>query len=640
MMVGLNEQGLVHDFYYPYVGLDNLTNARSAHHKVGVWVDGEFHWIDDGTWEVSIDFEDAALISTIKLKHSKLELEILFKDFVDSSVNAFCRDITVHNTADKARDVRVFMHQVFQISRAGRADTALFVPDEPYVLDYKGNCSLLIYGQHEGGKPFDQYAIGIYGIESKEGTFRDAEDGELSGNPVEHGGVDSVIRFSLPLKPKSSQHIYYWIVAADSQYAAQKYHDEIQKDGLPARLDKTRIYWNEWIKQGDAKLTKLDSRYRSLVQKSMMVIKAHTDKRGGILASGDSSIYNYGRDYYSYVWPRDAALALWPLLRMGYKDEARRFFEFCRDVLHPDGYLQHKFQPDRAIGSTWHPLVHNNRKELAIQEDETAVVLFMLGEYYDYIGDHEFVQDLYRSFIKPAADFMAEFIDEKTGLPHASYDLWEEKFLTNTYTVAMTYSALSTATHFAEIFQFPDDIVRWRDAAEKIKANSHKLYRPEMKAYCKGFWLDNEDTFHYDDTIDASSVYGAFMFGEGCFDDQSVAEAMATTKSRLFNQSNSGGMIRYENDNYFLKSDSYKGNPWFVCSFWLAQYAIQDHDPQLAESIMQWAAKRTLASGVMAEQLDPETSEAVGVAPLVWSHAELINTVLDIAQGVAPNRTT
>ena len=44
-------------------------------------------------------------------------------------------------------DIRLFMHQVFQISRAGRADTALYVPDDHYILDYKGRYSLLIAGK-------------------------------------------------------------------------------------------------------------------------------------------------------------------------------------------------------------------------------------------------------------------------------------------------------------------------------------------------------------------------------------------------------------------------------------------------------------------------------------------------------------
>src|SRR3954466_9044147 len=91
LTVGLNEQGLVHDFYYPYVGLDNLTTARSVHHKIGVWVDGIFSWVDDGSWDISVNFEADALVSIIRLQSDELDVELLFNDFVDYEYNAFCR---------------------------------------------------------------------------------------------------------------------------------------------------------------------------------------------------------------------------------------------------------------------------------------------------------------------------------------------------------------------------------------------------------------------------------------------------------------------------------------------------------------------------------------------------------------------
>ena len=74
------------------------------------------------------------------------------------------------------------------------AKTLIYVPDEHYILDYKGRCSLLIYGQHADGDAYDQFAVGNYGIEGKRGTYMDAEDGELSNSAAEHGGVDSVLR--------------------------------------------------------------------------------------------------------------------------------------------------------------------------------------------------------------------------------------------------------------------------------------------------------------------------------------------------------------------------------------------------------------------------------------------------------------
>src|SRR5690242_20494960 len=117
LFVGLNEHGLVHDFYYPYVGLDNLTNARNSQHKIGVWVDGTFHWVDDGTFEITVDFEAEALISNIVMHSVELNLTLTFHDFVDPEFNALIRRVSIRNEEDRERDIRLFMHQVFQISR-------------------------------------------------------------------------------------------------------------------------------------------------------------------------------------------------------------------------------------------------------------------------------------------------------------------------------------------------------------------------------------------------------------------------------------------------------------------------------------------------------------------------------------------
>ncbi len=631
LTVGLNEQGLVHDFYYPYVGLDNLTTARSTHHKIGVWIDGEFSWVDNGSWDISVNFETDALVSDITMFNKQLQIELHAVDFVDNDVNAFCRQITVTNGAAQERTIRLFMHQVFQISRAGRADTAMFVPEENYLLDYKGRCCLLVYGQDQDGRVFDQFSVGNYGIEGKEGTYRDAEDGELTDNAVEHGGVDSVIRFSQTFASGQSGTIDYWIVAADSQQSAETIHRTIKQDGLHKRLNQVRNYWEEWLAIGTERIKPMQDDYKPLVKKSLMIIKAHTDRRGGIIASCDSSIYNYGRDYYSYVWPRDGAYAMWPLIRLGYTEEPKKFFEFCRDILNPDGYLMHKYQPDKAIGSTWHPLLHGKHAELAIQEDETASVIYMLGEYYEHTQDDVFVHSLYQTLIQPAANFMAGFLDEETNLPHATYDLWEEKFLTNTYTVAVTYQALLVAAEFAEKFDYPDNALAWRTAAIIIAKASGVLYDNERGLYGKGYLLQPDGTLAHDTTLDISSLYGVVMYGLKPFDAPEVLSTVKAIENNLLDKSPSGGSPRYEHDNYFAVHGEFNGNPWFVTSLWLAQYYSKINKVDVAHGIMRWTLDRTFPSGILSEQVNPVDNTPLSVAPLVWSHAEFINTAIDLA---------
>jgi GH15 family glucan-1,4-alpha-glucosidase len=629
LFVGLDENGLVHDFYYPYVGLENLTTARSSQHKIGVWVDGRFKWSDDGSWQVEVDFEVDALISCVKLRSEELGVSLELHDFIDTEYNALIRHVTITNDSAEEHDIRLFMHQVFQISRAGRADTAIYVPGDHYILDYKGRYCLLIAGQFRDHEDFDQYAVGNYGIEGKAGTFSDAEDGELSGNAVEHGGVDSVIRFRKQLAGGASTKLDYWVIAASSQSDAERSHIEFKTGIMAERLYGVRRGWQQWLNGNDIKLPDFHSRS---LQHSLLIIKAHCDERGSILASGDSSIFNYGRDYYCYCWPRDAAYAVWPLIRLGHFEEAKQFFEFARDTMHRDGYLMHKYQPDRAIGSTWHPLVHGRRKELAIQEDETAGVIFMIGEYFEANAeDKNFVEHLFNTFVVSGANWMITFIDDKTGLPHASYDLWEEKFLTTTYTVCTVIAGLRTASKLAEAFDRADEASKWLKAAEAISGNLDKLYHPDGY-FRKGFLLLENGDLQYDDTLDISSLYGPFMYAGLELQDPRLLGTARHIEERLLNATPAGGLPRYENDNYFLTKHQFKGNPWIVSTLWLAQYYATADRVADAKGLLDWALAHELHSGALSEQFDAETGQPLGVTPLVWSHSELVNTLLDLSK--------
>lgn len=627
LTVGLDEHGLVHDFYYPYVGLENLTTSRMQPHHLGIWVDGTFSWLDDGSWNGTVDFEDKKLVSTITLHNEKLGIRLHTSDFVDANHDIFARELTITNLREEHRDIRVFFHQVFQISALGRADTVMYVPEGPYMLDYKGRCSILAYAEAQDGTPFDQYAAGNAGIEGKEGTFRDAEDGELSMSPVEHGGVDSTIRVATSLESNSTTVVRYWLAVSDSQSRLEKMHGLMVDGGFERRKHATAQHWHDWLAISERKLIGLSDDYAIAVRKSLMVIKAHTDEHGGIIASCDSSIYNYGRDYYSYVWPRDGAYVMWPLIKLGYEHEPKAFFNFCRSILTPEGFLMHKYQPDRAIGSTWHPLVHGKRKELAIQEDETAIVIFMMAEYCLKSGDEAYTAELMEDFIRPACDFMVRFIDDELGLTHASYDLWEEKFLSSTYTTAVTYRALIEAVSLATKIHYDyEGIKQWHLTAQRLKQKNFMYFDTEKGSLIKGF-LFNDGNVTIDSTLDVSSFYGGWRFDYA--DDVQLKSTLERIENELLDASPSGGSPRYENDNYFKSDPAYKGNPWFVTTLWLAQYYSAHGENERAKKYIDWSLAHTLPSGVLSEQVTPKDGHIVGVTPLVWSHAELINAILD-----------
>ena len=43
--------------------------------------------------------------------------------------------------------------------------------------------------------------------------------------------------------------------------------------------------------------------------------------------------------------------------------------------------------------------------------------------------------------------------------------------------------------------------------------------------------------------------------------------------------------------------------------------------------LLNWVADHALASGVLAEQLHPETGAPLSVSPLTWSHSAFVHTI-------------
>lgn len=630
--VGINKYGLVHDFYYPYVGFENHSAGQSPRHRVGVWVDEKISWLDDGAWEFKYSYPHQSLIGHIVATNESIGVVLEFDDAVDAEFSAYIRNIHVINLQDRERDIRIFLHQAFIIGDSrSNTDTAQYLPDSNAILHYRGRRAFIISAVDGEMNFFDQYAVGIFGIEGREGTYKDAEDGELEICDVEHGRVDSTVRFKLTLPAHSSTRLQYWIACGTSTREALYIHKQILSQGIHRRLDITAKWWNEWLKPAKKFAERIDASHRDAFLRSVMIIKSHIDKRGAVIASTDTAVLNYSRDAYGYCWPRDGAHVLWPLIRMGYKDEAYRFFEFCRRVLSPGGYLMHKFRADGALGSSWHPYREDGGKIAPpIQTDETALVLFVFTQFHQHQQDEVLLKEFYEPMVMPMADFLASYVDHRTMLPRASYDLWEEQFMTTTYTVATTYAALLAAADLADIRHDEDNAVAWRAAAEDIrKAAEEKLYNHKKKAFYKGIRINDAGEIEYDETYDMSSLFGSFMFG--LFPVHSDKTRMvAATALKVFNfDEKQPGLPRYENDYYRRSHDDVQGNWWYVTSLWMAQYFLEVGEDKRAWNIINWVRDNAWDTGVLAEQVDPKTMQEASVSPLAWSQAEYVSTLLD-----------
>ena len=111
---------------------------------------------------------------------------------------------------------------------------------------------------------------------------------------------------------------------------------------------------------------------------------------------------------------------------------------------------------------------------------------------------------------------------------------------------------------------------------------------------------------------------------------------MEAVRTRLTVDTEVGGVARYENDYYHQveskDTNRVPGNPWAICTLWMAQYDIATATTveklQQAVPVLEWTRERSLESGVLAEQFDPYSGAPISVSPLTWSHATVMTTIV------------
>jgi GH15 family glucan-1,4-alpha-glucosidase len=266
-----------------------------------------------------------------------------------------------------------------------------------------------------------------------------------------------------------------------------------------------------------------------------------------------------------------------------------------------------------------------------------------MWQHYQRNRDLDAMKPLYGRLVRKAADFMVKYREPSTGLPAPSYDLWEERRGILSFTCSAVLAGLRAAANFAILFGDEDHAVRYGKAADEIRAAMDKhLYRTELGRFCRMINVRPDGSIEVDNVVDAS-LFGLFAFDAYPADDPRVEATMNAVRDKLTVRTEVGGVARYEGDYYHAVSDDKQrvpGNPWFICTMWLALYAIArakaPADLAKAREILEWVDSRKLPSGILAEQVHPFSNAPMSVSPLTWSHATVIEVVqayLDKSEG-------
>lgn len=647
------------DIYYPHVGMEEHTTFGNVH-RLGVFVEGKgFSWLSDGTWNIHTDYRNDTLIGNSVAKNDQLGIELTVQDYVHPTHNILMRKFLIRSLDGQPKTVKIFLHHDFHIYGDKQKDTAFYEPYTNCVIHYRQSRYFLIGGNSTHpvacatGVKGDAYksvlhsmkrlescgissfSIGKANYRGLEGTWRDAEDGKLENSTIEQGSVDSTVCIESLVEADKETQVLCWLClgkSLDEVIALQQFiYDE-----TPDRLERNCAnYWKSWVHKTPHDFSGLPKNIADLFKKSLLFIRIHADNDGGIVAAADNDIMTFNRDTYTYIWPRDGAFICLALDRAGYAEVTRKFFEFCAKVITEDGYLMHKYNPDGSLGSSWHAWFKDGEPQLPIQEDETALVLYALWKHFEYRQDFEFLNSMFEPLVRKAGNFLCAFRDEETGLPFPSYDLWEEQSGIFTYTTVCTIAGLEAAANISGILGHHHHADRYAKAADHMcQALVFHLFDEEKGRFLKKIQRKDGKTIEKDATPDASMAV-VWMLGVLPPGDPRVVSTMNQLKELLTVQTNVGGFARYTNDYYqscVPPSKEIPGNPWILTTLWAAQWhiarATTREELKPALDALKWAVNGAVSSGILPEQLHPHTGEPISVAPLVWSHATFVDTVL------------
>jgi len=415
---------------------------------------------------------------------------------------------------------------------------------------------------------------------------------------------------------------------------------EAKDIGAETMFSETEQYWKDFLSYTKPMKSGIDM-LDDLYKRSLLVFRLMYDKKsGGLLAAPEVDEYFTKCGRYAYCWGRDAAFITGALDIAGLSQCVDKFYKWAVNVQDEDGSWQQRYHMDGNLGPCW-----------GLQVDETGTLIWGMLNHYNFIKEIEFLQSVWNS-VEAGANFLVGFIDEATGLPKPSFDLWEERYGEHAYSSAAVYAGLHSASGIARILGKSDKIYqKWNKAADIIKQAIVKCFWKEdfrrfirsVRVKLNGWGKEpsenttiievnpkgyKRDVTLEDWIVDVSLVGLSIPFDVFDANDPMIKDTVSLIE-QVLTSSGIGGIKRYENDTYI------GGNPWILTTLWVALYHAKTGNYSKAKEYLYWAADGQTELGLLPEQRNKDTGKPDWVVPLTWSHAMYVHVLSELIKAGA-----